>query len=135
MKTYDVQAVTLQTNAEKAFEFIASPENLPKWTNAFKRADHQSALLVTPQGELPIKLRIESDQRVGNIDWIMTMPDGSVARAFSRVVPNGKNESIYSFVLMAPPVPLEHLEGALSEQMKTLRAELGHLQTLLARDQ
>ena len=40
------------------------------------------------------------------------------------------DRSVYSFVLMAPPVPLEALEGALSTQMAVLAQEL---QTLKAR--
>lgn len=131
MKTYDVQSVTLGVSAEKAFAFISDPGNLPRWTSAFKRADRSSALLVTPQGELPIGLRVKADSKAGSIDWYMTMPDGTVGSAFSRVVPLAANESAYTFVLLAPPVPLEQLEGALEQQMRTLRAELGHLRQLL----
>ncbi|WP_346914182.1 hypothetical protein [uncultured Roseibium sp.] len=61
----------------------------------------------------------------------MTFPDGSVGTAYSRVTPDGAEKSIYSFVLMAPPVPLEMLEGALSEQMGILARELVELKTRL----
>ena len=44
-------------------------------------------------------------------------------KAFSRITENGVN-SIYSFVLLAPPVPLEQLEGTLSIQKKLLAEEL-----------
>lgn len=50
MKNYDVQSVLIQTSAKKAFEFIASPQNLVKWTSAFNshprgaRADSGSKL-------------------------------------------------------------------------------------------
>ena len=59
------------------------------------------------------------------------MPDGSVGHAYSRVTGDGKNASIFSFVLMAPPVPLERLEGALAEQMKTLSSELKNLKGII----
>lgn len=131
MKTHDVQSVELETSARKAFEFISAPENLPRWTSAFKRADSRSALLVTPQGELPIGLRVDSDPAAGSVDWHMTMPDGTVGSAYSRVVPDGAGRCIYAFVLTAPPVPLEKLEGALEEQKKTLREELERLRRLL----
>ena len=61
----------------------------------------------------------------------MTFPDGSVAKAFSRVIDNGRNSSIYSFVLSPPPVPLERLEGALEQQSQILREELTRLQRLI----
>lgn len=132
MKDYDVQSVSLDAPSGKAFAFLAAPQNLPRWTSAFKRADDRSALLVTPKGELPIGLRVIADAASGVIDWHMTMPDGTVAKAHSRVVPNGPARCIYSFVLMAPPVPLEQLEGALEQQKATLSAELKRLQDLLA---
>jgi hypothetical protein len=40
---------------------------------------------------------------------------------------------LYSFVLLAPPVPLEQVEGALAEQAKVLRQELAALEERLAR--
>jgi hypothetical protein len=61
----------------------------------------------------------------------MTFPDGSVGRAFSRLVDRG-DHSLYSFVLLAPPVPLAQVEGALAEQGRTLREELAALQRKLA---
>ena len=62
----------------------------------------------------------------------MTMPDGSVGVAYSRVTtgPNGK--AIYSFTLIAPPVPLEQVEGALAAQIGQLKEELKNLQEILS---
>jgi hypothetical protein len=42
------------------------------------------------------------------------------------VIPHG-DRSIYTFVLEAPPVPLERLEGALAEQSRILIKELATL--------
>ena len=92
--------------------------------------DAKSAELVTPNGAVLIDLEAITDERRGTIDWRMTFPDGSVGVAYSRVTPDGRDRSVYSFVLMAPPVPLEALEGALSAQMAVLAQEL---QTLKAR--
>jgi hypothetical protein len=64
------------------------------------------------------------------IDWTITFPDGAVAKAASRVTPHGER-SIYTFVLEAPPVPLERLEGALAEQSRILTMELAALARLL----
>ena len=61
----------------------------------------------------------------------MTFPDGSVGQAFSRITPEGEDKAIYTFVLMAPPVPLEALEGALEAQKAILAEELAGLKTRL----
>jgi hypothetical protein len=61
----------------------------------------------------------------------MTFPDGSVGTAYARVTPDGENRAVFSFVLMAPPVPLEAMEGALEVQRKILAEELVRLKTIL----
>jgi hypothetical protein len=81
-------------------------------------------MLETPGGAIPIKLETVSRRDTGTVDWKMSFPDGTVGTAFSRITPDGENRSIYSFVLMAPPVPLKRLEGALTEQMAILAREL-----------
>jgi hypothetical protein len=131
MKTFDVQSVSIRTPASRAFDFIADPSNLPRWTSAFKQVTGDAALLETPQGAVTIKLATKAQRDAGTIDWRMTFPDGAIGTAFSRVTPDGEAASIYAFVLMAPPVPLEALEGALEAQRATLATELARLKTIL----
>ncbi len=131
IKNHDVQSVNIQASTSKVFEYIANPTNLPKWTGAFKEADEKSALLVTPNGELKIGLATKTNQELGTIDWHMTMPDGSIGVAYSRVVAGPDGNAIYSFVLLAPPAPIEEVEGALLQQMEILKKELQNLQTIL----
>lgn len=131
IKNHDVQSVNIQTTTEKAFKFIADPKNLAKWTEAFSYADENSALMITPNGELKIGLKTFANPELGTIDWEMTMPDGTKGSAFSRVVSGPDGKAIYSFVLLAPPVPLEQLEGALSSQINTLSTELRKLAIIL----
>lgn len=131
MKTFDMQSVGVDRPAGAVFDFVADPANLPRWTSAFSRADATSADLVTPNGAVPIRLDTIANEAAGTVDWKMTFPDGAVGMAFSSVTPDDMKTCIYSFVLMAPPVPLEMLEGALGEQMATLAKELKALKTLL----
>lgn len=127
---FDVQSIGINRNHNYVFEFIANPKNLSLWTNAFAKANQTSAIMVTPNGELSIGLETLTSKENGTIDWMMTMPDGNIGKAFSRVSENGEN-AIYSFVLLAPPVPLEQLEGALSAQKTILAKELKKLKNLL----
>jgi len=131
MKTFDVQSVGIRAQATQVFAFIANPNNLPRWTSAFKRVSDGEAVMETPHGTVAIELATVARQEAGTIDWRMTFPDGTVGVAYSRVTPDGEARSVYSFVLMAPPVPLEALEGALQAQRVTLAKELLRLKEIL----
>jgi hypothetical protein len=54
----------------------------------------------------------------------MTMLYGTIGTAFSRLTPKMARVS-YTFVLMAPPVPIEQIEGILNREI--LRKELAKL--------
>ena len=56
-KNFDVQSIGIGANHKDVFEFVSKPQNLPLWTNAFSKADDKSAILTTPQGEIPIELK------------------------------------------------------------------------------
>ena len=131
MRDFDVQTVELAAPFAAAFPYIANPQTLPEWTHAFRSVSDGRATLATPKGAIDIRLEVRASAETGTVDWIMTFPDGGVGRAFSRLVDRG-GRSLFSFVLLAPPVPLEQIEGALEEQSRTLREELSTLQDKLA---
>jgi len=131
MKLFDVQSVEISAPTAQVFEFIRNPANLPRWTNAFSSADNKRARMETPAGAVEVQLDTIAHESAGTIDWRMHFPDGNVAEAHSRVSPTSRGTSVYSFVLHAPPVPLEQLEGALDAQKLTLASELSKLKRLL----
>ena len=133
MRTFDVQGIGFDVPSTHAFAFTADPGRLPEWTQAFASVNGARALLRTPNGEVEIGLEVNASAEEGTIDWRMAFPDGSVATAFSRVVPIGHDRCVYSFTLTAPPVPLEQLEGALDAQSRTLAEELEKLKAILER--
>ena len=126
MSTFEVQGIEIAAPFQAAFRYIADPANLPEWTHAFKHVSEGLATMKTPAGAVQVGLRVEASEPHGTIDWVITFPDGGVATATSRVTPHG-DRSIYTFVLEAPPVPLERLEGALAEQSRILATELATL--------
>jgi hypothetical protein len=126
MITFDVQSIEIAAPFSRAFPYIADPANLPEWTHAFKHIVKDHATMETPAGAVQVGLRVDASEPHGTIDWTITFPDGSEAKAASRVIPHG-DRSIYTFVLEAPPVPLERLEGALAEQSRILIKELATL--------
>ena len=135
MRTFDVQSIQLDVPFADAFRYLANPTTLPEWTHAFRAADDRKATMVTPHGVVQVGLLVDASEAQGTIDWTMTFPDGVIAKASSRLIPHG-GKSIYTFVLEAPPLPLEELEGALAEQSRILASELATLaQRLTSRDQ
>jgi hypothetical protein len=131
MKTFDVQAVEIERAPADVFAFVSDPANLPRWARAFRAADAERARLETPAGSVEIGLRTLADADGGVVDWELTFPDGAVALAQSRVTRTTRGTTIYSFVLHAPPVPLAEIEGALAQQIRTLREELASLKAVL----
>jgi hypothetical protein len=131
MRTFDVQGIEIHASRAAVFGFVSDPRNLPMWAHAFRQADHKRASLRTPSGAVDIALRTSSHEDAGTVDWELGFPDGAVGMAHSRVTETARGSCIYSFVLHAPPVPLEQLEGALDVQRATLREELAQLKRLL----
>jgi hypothetical protein len=131
MRAFDVQGIEIQMPREAVFAFIRDPRNLPKWAHAFRRADDKAATLATANGSVEIGLSTEANAHSGTVDWALQFPDGSSGIAQSRVTQTPRGSSIYSFVLHAPPVPLEQLEGALAAQRATLQQELLCLKGIL----
>jgi hypothetical protein len=131
MKTFDVQGIEIMTSPNKVFAFLRDPGNLPSWAHAFESAGNGRARLATPAGTVDVALDVTAEPDAGTVDWRLTFPDGGVALAQSRVTSTTRDTCIYSFVLHAPPVALEHVEGALEAQMATLRTELATLKSLM----
>jgi uncharacterized protein YndB with AHSA1/START domain len=131
MATFDVQSIAIPAPYDRAFRYIADPRRLPEWTHAFEAVADGRATLVTGAGTVEVGLTVEASRERGTVDWTLAFPDGSVARAFSRLVPAGENRTVYSFVLLPPPGPLAELEGTLAEQSRILREELATLRARL----
>jgi hypothetical protein len=133
MRMFDVQGIEIRAPRAKVFEFLRHPGNLPQWAQAFKSADDERARLETLGGAVDVHLRTSADAGAGTVDWRLEFPDGSVGVAQSRVTETTRGTCIYSFVLHAPPVPLERVEGALEAQRATLQSELAMLKSLMER--
>ena len=133
MRMFDVQGIEIAAPRRKVFEFLREPANLPQWAHAFESAENSRARLQTPAGTVEVGLGISADADAGVVDWRLTFPDGSVSLAQSRVTETIRGTCIYSFVLHAPPVALEQVEGALDAQRAILGSELATLKSLMER--
>ena len=131
MRMFDVQGIEIAAPRRKVFEFLKEPGNLPVWAHAFVLAGDGRARLSTPHGAVDVGLDISADAETGVVDWRLEFPDNSVGVAQSRITETTRGTCIYSFVLHAPPVALEHVEGALEEQRLQLQSELATLRSLM----
>ena len=131
MRMFDVQGIEIAAPPHKVFEFLRDPANLPRWAHAFVSAGDGRARLETPVGAVDVGLAVTADADTGVVDWRMTFPDGGVGLAQSRLTETTRGTCIYSFVLHAPPVALEHVEGALDAQRVLLQSELATLKSLM----
>jgi hypothetical protein len=131
MPTFDVQGIEIRAPRAKVFEFVRDPANLPAWAHAFTSIREGGARLETPAGAVDVGLDVSSHVDAGTVDWRMTFPDGTVGVAHSRVIETNRETCIYSFILHAPPVALELIEGALEAQRATLRSELATLKSVI----
>ena len=133
MRMFDVQGIEIHAARGRVFEFLRNPGNLPQWAHAFTSAENGRARLETPAGAVYVRLGISANAETGTVDWRLAFPDGSVSLAQSRVTETSRGTCIYSFVLHAPSVALEQVEGALETQRATLRSELATLKSLMER--
>ena len=133
MRTFDVQGIEIVAPRRTVFEFLRDPANLPRWAHAFVSAEKGRARLETPAGTVDVGLDVTANADTGVVDWRLGFPDGSVGIAQSRVTETTRGTCIYSFVLHAPPVALEHIEGALDAQRALLQSELSTLKSLMER--
>ena len=128
----DTRAVTIAAAATKVYEFLADPENLPRWAVGFCRAIRPDReipgrwIVTTAQGDLPI--RFVTDAALGVIDFYLSPAPGVEAAAFSRVVPNGQGADYVFTQFQTPGMPDEVFDGqvhALVEELQVLRALIG----------
>ena len=133
MRMFDVQGIEIHATRGRVFEFLRNPANLPQWAHAFTSTEDDRARLETPAGAVDVRFDVSADADTGTVDWRLTFPDGSVGLAQSRVTETTRGTCIYSFVLHAPPLALEQVEGALEAQRATLRSELATLKSLMER--
>jgi len=131
MRMFDVQAIEIVAPRHKVFEFLAHPGNLPLWAHTFVSAGGGRARLSTPDGTVDVGLDVSANTEMGVVDWRLVFPDSSVGIAQSRITETTRGTCIYSFVLHAPPVALEHVEGTLEKQRVLLQSELATLKSLM----
>lgn len=122
----DTQTVTIPASYEQVFDFLANPENLPRWAVGFAREvrrDGEGWIVSTGHGEVPV--RYETDARLGVIDARLEVAPGVEVFGRSRLVPNGDGVEYVFTMFQAPGMSDEVFAGqvaALTDELQVLRA-------------
>ncbi len=127
----DTRTVTLAASPHDVFEFVANPENLPRWAVGFchsiRRDDGSDDRWVVTTGNGDIGVRYVTDRALGVVDFHLSPAPGVETVAYSRVVPNADGAEYIFTQLQAPGMPDDVFEA----QVDALREELIVLQALV----
>lgn len=122
----DTRCVTIEAHAVQVFQFLADPENLPRWAVGFCRSIRRDGgrwIAQTAQGDVGI--RYVTDPTLGVIDFCISQAPGAEVVAHSRVVPNGDGAEYVFTQFQAPGMPDDVFEAnvaALKEELIVLKA-------------
>lgn len=121
-KTFILEGISIDRSASDVFKFVSDRFTLPAWTKAFKKVTPDGADYETPGGTVPIGLDVIADRDSGTVDWVMTFPEGNIARAFGRVLAEESSARANVQFFFAPTLPPEGRAATL-EQLSTIIRE------------
>lgn len=119
------KTIEIDRSAAEGFDFIADPENMPRWAihnvMAIRRLEGGRWEMETPRGKGILVPRFE---RAGGIlDHEFIDASEGVWRVSARIVPVGPSESVYMITLPKPdPMPVEAFEAGMKLMDDELQA-------------
>lgn len=124
----DTKTISIQAKSDKVMDFLADPENLPRWAVGFAKSVRQDGdrwIVTTGGGEMGI--RIVAERSLGVLDFYMSPAPGVEGMAASRVVPAGDGVE-YVFTQFQPQgMP----DDIFAKNVQALAHELTVLKALL----
>lgn len=121
----DTQAVSIDGTAEHVFDFLASPENLPKWAVGFCHSIRREGdywTVTTKAGD--VSIRYVTNRELGVVDFYISPTPGIEAAAYSRVLPRGAGAEYVFTQFQGPDMADEVFAGqvrALAEELRILQ--------------
>jgi hypothetical protein len=96
-------SISIDRPPDKVYDFIANPENLPKWAAGLCKSVRKANadwIAETPQGPMKIRFAEKNDFRV--LDHYVNPAPGVEVYVPMRVLPNGFGSEVI-FTIMRPP--------------------------------
>jgi hypothetical protein len=122
----------IEAAPRNVFEFVADPQNLPKWAIGFAKAvrAEEGAWIVTTGSGAEIGVRHVTNAELGVVDGYMSPAAGvEMLGGAQRVIPNGDGAE-YVFTMLQPRgMPDEVFESQVAELGRELVVLKAHLET------
>ena len=84
-------SVEIARPAAEAYEFLAQPENFPKWASGLSRSlRHVDGEWIAETPEGPARVRFSEHNAFGVLDHAVTLPQGRSIYVPLRIVPRGR---------------------------------------------
>ncbi len=100
MKSY-TQAITIQVSPKKLYHFLSNPANLPQWAVFCHGISLQGADWITQTDFGPAKIRFDTHENLGIVDFYLSVTPGLEMPSYSRILPN-ENGAEYLFIHLQP---------------------------------
>jgi hypothetical protein len=122
-------SVAINRPAAEAYEFLAEPENFPRWASGLAgslRRDGEDWVAETPQG--PAAVRFSERNGRGVLDHSVRLPDGGVVYVPLRVVAKGEGCELVLTLFRQPDISDEKFAADAQWVMRDLQAAKGILE-------
>jgi len=121
--------ISINSSAEKVYEFVFNLENFPKWARTFcktiKKSNGEWWVIETPEG--PIKIKIAPRNEFGVLDHTVMPAPGVEVFVPMRAVPNGEGSEIIFTLFKQPGMTEEQFhkdQGMVEQDLATLKQVL-----------
>ena len=121
-------SVAIERSPAEVYEFVANPENLPKWAAGLSGSIEQvdgEWVAESPMGRVVV--RFAESNPFGVLDHYVTLPNGETVTNPVRVIANGSGSQITFTLYQREGMS----EAAFEADSATVRADLQTLKSLL----
>jgi len=118
-------SVSIDCRPDKVYEFVANPENLPKWAKGLGKTVRKAGsdwIVDTPQGAVKVSFAEKND--LGVLDHYVTTAGGDVVYVPLRVVANGSGSELLFTLFRSPDMSDEKYAedlGLVAQDLRTLK--------------
>ncbi len=122
-------SVSINRPAIDVYNFMANPENLPKWAEGLSRSTvtkvNDEWIADSPMGK--VKIRFVEFNEFGILDHDVTLPSGEINHNPLRVVKNGNGSEVIFTIFHLPQIS----NADFNDDIKLVEQDLKKLKTIL----
>jgi hypothetical protein len=121
-------SISIDRPADRVYDFVSNPQNLPKWATAFVRSVRKTGggwVVETPDG--PVGIRFVPQNELGVLDHSVNPAPGVEILNPMRVVPNGAGSEVMFTLFQLPEMSDQKFAedaGMVERDLRTLKSVL-----------